>query len=376
MRNAQTVRSLARYGPVDVISLGVTDPGATPDADITVEWTWDELARDRRQIDRIKARAWPVLPGNHWRQNIYLSRAALADTARLALTRNHDLVVASAWQTGPYAQRARRSARLVFDTHNIEAELLPAITPSAAGRKQAMLQRIDRRRVVTIERSLGNRADQVWTCSDDDSRLWRRIHGAGAQLQMVPNTVAVAEALPAERRPYRMLLTGTFSYPPNIAAARELVDDILPAVRAQVPDATVELVGREPGPKVTGLAGATVTVVGPVPEMAPHLAQASVMVVPLRSGGGTRLKILEAMAADLPVVSTSKGVEGITATPGEHFLVGETPGEIADAVVRLFKEPALAARLTTAARDLVIDRYGEGALDRAVDDALDRLEVL
>jgi len=194
---------------------------------------------------------------------------------------------------------------------------------------------------------------------------------------VVPNTVA-APAGPATvsgRHPHRLLLTGTFSYPPNIEAARELVGAILPLVRSEVPDATVELVGREPGRDVTALAGPATVVVGPVPDMAPHLAHASVLVVPLRSGGGTRLKILEAMAAGLPVVSTAKGVEGIAATPGEHLLIAETSEEIAAAVVRLCRQPALGLRLATAARSLVDDRYGEGAFDRAVDDALDRMEM-
>lgn len=369
IRNAQTVRSLARHGPVDVFALGVTDQGNSPDAAATCSWSWADLAEGRQLRDQLALRTWPLRPGGHWRQDMYRSTGALQALNQLVADREPRLIVGAGWQTGVYARAVRSGRVLVLDTHNVEADLQRGIGGERVGRASR-----DFRRLATCERRFGRLADQVWVCSSDDARLWRDVHGEAGDVVVLPNVVPTGQLdAGSERLPHRLLLTGTFSYPPNIAAARELVHEILPIVRLAIPDAEVDLVGREPAPEVLELATcAGVTVTGAVPDVAPYLERSTVMVVPLREGGGTRLKILEAMAAGLPVVSTLKGVEGIEARAGTHLLIGNSPDEIADSVAALCSDRGRASDIAAAASDLVKRRYSEAALDTMLDEALDR----
>jgi polysaccharide biosynthesis protein PslH len=131
-------------------------------------------------------------------------------------------------------------------------------------------------------------------------------------------------------------------------------------VRQEMPTARLEIVGRRPSPKVQSLARrhAGVNVVGTVPDVRPYHERAAVFVVPLRIGGGTRLKIFEAMAMERPVVSTTVGAEGLDVRNGEHLLIADTPEAFASAVVRLLRDPEEAAALGKRAAAHVRDRFG------------------
>ena len=219
-------------------------------------------------------------------------------------------------------------------------------------------------------------------CSEEDSRRWTDAHGPHTSVRIVPNTVRT-DWMPglevvARRYPHRMLLTGVFSYRPNIEAARELAELVLPAVRAQVPDASVELVGRHPTARVRALHDPErgVQVRGEVDDIRPHLLGAGVMVVPLRVGGGTRLKILEAMSAGLPVVATATAAEGLCAVDGTHLLIAESPQEIATAALTLMSDGCLATRLARAARELVEARFSRPALRSRIASSVRDLELV
>ena len=121
------------------------------------------------------------------------------------------------------------------------------------------------------------------------------------------------------------------------------------------------------------LAGPRVELTGFVPDLRPHLAAAAAVVVPLRLGGGTRLKIVEAMAMAKPIVSTALGAEGIEAVPGRDILIEDQPAAFADAVNRLLDEPSLAARIGQSARRLAVDRYAWSAAARALEDFYRRI---
>ena len=168
-----------------------------------------------------------------------------------------------------------------------------------------------------------------------------------------------AEAVPIERRAHAaMVFVGNFSYAPNRDAARRLVDEILPRVRARVPQATLTLVGADPPPWLCRLRGDGVEVTGAVPDVFPWLGRARVFVAPLAWGAGMKNKTLEAMACGTPVVATPLSCDGIDVADGEHVLLARTADEVAEAAVRVLTDDLLAARLARAARDLVLRRYG------------------
>src|SRR5262249_61814155 len=137
---------------------------------------------------------------------------------------------------------------------------------------------------------------------------------------------------------------------PNIDAVTWFVTDILPVVRRQVSDASLTIVGRDPTPTVQELASRVpgVTVTGTVPDVRPYLERAALVVVPLRVGGGTRLKIFEAMAMEKAIVSTHIGAEGLPVRGGEELLLADDPPSFAAAVVRLLRHDAIARRPTLA----------------------------
>jgi glycosyltransferase involved in cell wall biosynthesis len=157
-------------------------------------------------------------------------------------------------------------------------------------------------------------------------------------------------------------------YPPNEDAVLWFADRIWPSLRQRWPDLVFQIVGTRPTARVIALAGrAGIEVTGEVPDVRPYVEQALAFVVPLRSGGGTRLKILQAMAMGCPVISTRLGAEGLNVNDGDNILFAEQPADFAARIEDLKSSPELASRLTGSARALVLQRYDWqsclGALD-------------
>jgi glycosyltransferase involved in cell wall biosynthesis len=146
------------------------------------------------------------------------------------------------------------------------------------------------------------------------------------------------------------------SWPPNAEAALLLANDVLPAVRRRVTGARLRIVGRNPPAEVKSAAADEVEVTGGVESVIPHLRDAALLAVPLEAGGGTRLKILEALASGLPVVSTPIGAEGLDLTDGEHLLIA-TREQFAEAIVRLLNDRSFGTRLARNGRTAVRQRY-------------------
>jgi glycosyltransferase involved in cell wall biosynthesis len=160
---------------------------------------------------------------------------------------------------------------------------------------------------------------------------------------------------------------GLLSTIPNIDGVVHFLRDIWPRIAEAAPEARCKIIGGRPPPSLLALAGPRVELTGFVPDLRPYLAAAAAVVVPLRLGGGTRLKIVEAMAMGKAIVSTTLGTEGIEAVPGRDLLVEDQPAVFADAVNRLLAEPGLAARIGQSARQLAVDRYGWSEAARALE---------
>jgi glycosyltransferase involved in cell wall biosynthesis len=154
------------------------------------------------------------------------------------------------------------------------------------------------------------------------------------------------------------VFTGSLDWYPNEDAIIYFLDQMLPAIRAVVPDTTLTVVGRNPTSRLRAAANAAdAYVTGTIDDVRPHVQRAAVSVVPLRIGSGTRLKIFEALAMGKAVVSTSVGAEGLGLKPGLHFLQADTPDEFVNAVVSLLRDPDRRDALGKAARQLVAANY-------------------
>src|SRR4029077_6222388 len=160
---------------------------------------------------------------------------------------------------------------------------------------------------------------------------------------------------------------GLLSTVPNVDGVIHFVKDIWPCIAKAHPEARFEIIGGGPPPSLLALAGPRIELVGFVSDLRPHLAGAATVVVPLRLGGGARLKIVEAMAMGKAIVSTTLGAEGIEAVPGRDLLVEDQPAAFADAVNRLGGEPGLAARIGQSARRLAVERYAWSGAARALE---------
>jgi glycosyltransferase involved in cell wall biosynthesis len=166
--------------------------------------------------------------------------------------------------------------------------------------------------------------------------------------------------------PPTVLFAGTLRYPPNAEAARFLVGEVRPQLVALVPDVRIRLVGLTT-PALSELDDPPgVSIVGQVPDMGLELAGADLVVVPLRFGSGTRLKVLEAFAQRVPVVSTSLGAEGLDAEDGVHLLIADTPAALAAACARLLTDRSLRRRIVEHAHQLFLARFQSEVVEREV----------
>ncbi len=182
----------------------------------------------------------------------------------------------------------------------------------------------------------------------------------GRRVLVVPNGVDCSVVTPGPHRiegPPRILFTGDMGFAPNVDAALLLATRLFPEIRRHHPDAELHLVGRNPDPRIRSLAGPGITVTGEVPDMVPHLHAATVYVAPHFTGAGTRTKLLEAMAAGLPIVTTGIGIEGIEAVQGRDVLIADDSPSLVAAVRRLLDDAPERARLGIAARRLVEQKY-------------------
>ena len=209
------------------------------------------------------------------------------------------------------------------------------------------------------ERVLSPKFDAVTCTSDIDAAVFQR-HCAEDIIEIIPNGVDVAHYQPdfSTEAPAHLIYIGSMDWYPNEDAVAFFADEVLPQIHAEVPDVKFSIVGGNPSARVQKLAETEgIVVTGRVPEIKPYFAEATVFVVPLRIGSGTRLKILEALAMGKAIVSTSVGAEGLDLKDGEEIFIADEPTVFAEAVTRLLKDPSLRRRIGEKGRARVEQDY-------------------
>jgi glycosyltransferase involved in cell wall biosynthesis len=209
-------------------------------------------------------------------------------------------------------------------------------------------------------------------CSDRERAEFHELI-PGVPVEVVRNGVDLDrfQAVAREMDPHHLVFTGVMNYLPNVDGVDWFCRDVFPRVRSQVPDATFTICGSAPEPKVRALAKLPgVTVTGAVPDVGPYLARASVAVVPVRIARGVQNKLLEAMAAGLPTVTTTAAWGGVEAEDGRDLFVADDPTAFAGAVVRLFNDRQLRDRVGQSARAAVAANYGWDRTLERLDDIL------
>jgi len=268
----------------------------------------------------------------------------------------------------------------ILFTHNVESEIWRRHAENAGNRAARLLLSEQRRRMARFERDALSRFDLVLAVSDTDRQTFGRLYPGALRTpaHVVQTGVDTAYFAPVSGtspgRRAHLVFTGSMDWLPNEDAMQYFVREILPRIRQVEPEATLSIIGRSPTPAVKRLADiAGIEVTGRVDDVRPHIAAGAVYVVPLRIGGGTRLKIFEAMAMGKAVVSTTVGAEGLPVTPGGNIVIADEPARFAQAVIHLIRDQDARVRVETAARRLVVERYDWSAVARDFEEALSRV---
>jgi glycosyltransferase involved in cell wall biosynthesis len=265
-----------------------------------------------------------------------------------------------------YAQEVP-TAPLVFDSVNVEERRMALVSRRLTLRSLAAWTQLAA--VRKLEHEAAASARRVFAVSPRERDHFESI--ARGRVDLIPNGVDTRMILPRRGRAAskrEILFLGSLNYSANIDSLTHLVDDILPLIRT--PDAELIVVGSKPGPRVWALGhrrGFPIRIVGEVTEVAPHLDAARLLVVPLREGAGTRLKILEALAYGVPVVSTTIGCEGLGLQSGREIIIADAPTQFAHAIDRVLEDDALCERLALAGRSAVEARFDWTEIGETVD---------
>ncbi len=371
IRNYNLITRLARHAQVHLVTFVEPDqpsPQTTPLGDCCTSIT-----------------ALPI-PQRSWQQRVrtlvadhrpdLATRLASEEMHRavrhLATTVETDVLLIEGLEMTPYLPtflaHTSHHVRVVYDAHNAEyllqkrAFLTDIRTPwrwHAA--LYSLIQWLKLRR---YEQRLCAHVDHIIAVSPKDKNTLRRL-SPHVPITIVPNGVDVAyytspspqkEASPLGSP--AVVFTGKMDYRPNVDAVLWFLARVWPRVRQRMPNAQFYVVGRSPHPRVLAKGNqAGVFITGTVPDIRPYLHHAEVFVIPMRVGGGTRLKLLEAMASRRAIVSTSLGAEGYPVRDGEHLILADSGEAFARAVVRLLEDEKLRRRLGNAAYEFVRSRY-------------------
>ncbi len=359
-RNYYLLRALARKYTVSLVAL-VDRAELAQTSNISrlesFTQTVQVIVRSKPRPKRLQQLA-DVVRGKSYMLNSHTSHEVQDAIERLFARNHYDVVLFESVLMAGYL--FPEDVKIVIDQHNIEHELLLRTFQ----RERAWLRKwynwLESRLLKPVELRRCLRADVVLVTSERERLALKRIL-PDKTIEVVPNGVDIEyfHGNHAEQAvPGRIVFTGAMDYYPNVDAVLFFAQQCWPLVRDYLPNATWQIVGRNPLPEVWKLAELPgVTVTGSVPDVRSYLVEAEVAIAPLLIAGGTRLKILEALAMRKAVVSTSIGCEGLAVVPGEHLMVEDQPQKFALAVIKLLSSSEVRTAFGAAGRRLVEAEY-------------------
>jgi glycosyltransferase involved in cell wall biosynthesis len=286
---------------------------------------------------------------------------------RMVSQTRYDIITVESALLGYY--RFPTGTTIVLDEHNIEFDILRRTAMLESRRARKFFNAVDYRKLRREERAVWNRVHGCAVPSERDEQLLR-LEKTTIPTMVVPNGIDSEFFRPVETAPDPQLLVffGVLSYYPNEDGLTFFLDAVWPLIKRRHPALKFLIVGPAPPASLLRRANDDVIITGMVDDVRPYLARASAIVAPLRIGGGTRLKILEALAMGKATVSTTIGAEGLDVTDGRELLLADTAPAFAEQVGRVIEDEALARRLGAAGRALVEERYGWHSSARKLED--------
>ena len=347
--------------------------------------TPEQRARHAAELDSVAGEfiAWrPAKALPRWRRAIDLiddlpvnvaadrSREARLAVRQVLQQRRHELVVFDFVHSAVLAPRPIGLPSVCF-THNVEAEIFQRHAEQAQSAWMRHIWRAQHGKMQRFERRALGGFDTVIAVSERDARAFREQHGL-KRVEAIPTGVDLDRfqwALPptlAPGQPPTVVFTGAMNWDANIDGVNHFLDEVWPLILAGCPEARFVIVGREPSAALRARAASLpgVSCTGFVDDVRPYVHAAQAFVIPLRVGGGTRIKAFEAMAMGCPVVSTAIGMEGLDVHDGAHYLCRDTPEQQAQGVLSLLRDPGLRERLSRDARRRVEDFFGHTEVAR------------
>jgi sugar transferase (PEP-CTERM/EpsH1 system associated) len=374
LREYHFARALGQHGQVTYVHF--TDPGAEPLTCKDLPFCKEVVAIPKpsaygpaKLVQGVFGR-WPLPILN------YTSQEMSGAVDRLTSSETFDLIHLDSIHMIRYGEAASQGAsrsRIVYNWHNIESESMRRFGDTVSSPAKRWYARLTASKLASLERDILKTNFGHVVCSEREREELLRIAPA-ARIAVVENGVDVAGFAPgadASPQSHKIIFVGLMDYYPNVEAATSFTQRTWPLLRQRFPELSLWIVGANPAPAVLQLGNLDgVTVTGTVPDVRPYYRDALAAIVPLRTGGGTRLKILEAMAAGVPVISTPLGAEGLAVTPDENILLADPDdaGTWLRHVGSLIESESARRALCAAALELVRTGYDWEILGRKLCD--------
>ncbi len=375
LRNYNLLAGLAARHEIDLLSFADTMPMTSPldhlcrrsaVASMPQRPTW------RRALDTALS-PWPDMGLRLWSSEFQQQLAAWLKVGAYDVIQVEGLELAryvsvpgSLLANGAAHSRGGGKPLIVFDDHNAEYLLQKRMAEAEIAARGwnagAIYSSVQWRKLRSFERQVCRQADRVACVSVADAVALQQLNPT-VQAHIIPNGVDTdvyrCEKVPAlDLPPHSLVFTGTMDFRPNVDAMLWFAQEVLPLIKSRVPDVRVYIVGQRPHARLDVLrADPAITLTGAVDDTRPYITAASVYIVPLRMGGGTRLKVLEALSLQAPIVSTTLGAEGFEVISGEHLLLADEAAAFARSVVELIDDRVKAQALGTTGRSFAVQHY-------------------
>lgn len=353
-RSYHLARALATGLEVDLYTVFYGEGPAPAEVDSVKEFCRRVVLFRLDKPWRTRARLQRALASLPRSVDYFHTADSLQQASRHLATGDYDLVIADEICMTPYAELAPDLPRMVLrqKVDHIHYQEMARARPWGLDKALDFLEAMKLRR---YERAKMPLYHAFVACIEYDAMVIGRDAPSAAPL-VIPNGADLSTFVPAGRPKAQtptLLYVGAMHYYPNADAVSFFFETMYERIRQAVPEVKVRIVGHAPPPEIQGLAHLSgVEVTGSVTDVRPSYEEATVFIVPLRLGGGTRLKIVEAMAMGLPVVSTTVGAEGLSVHPGEDVLIADDPASFVKSVLRLLADAELRQRIATSAQGL------------------------
>jgi len=364
IRSYYMLRELRRDHRITYLTLddGSADPEARERA---IEYCHELLCIPHRNIEKFSAGFYVELAQNltsrlPYAIKKYQSAAMLAEIERRTRSKQFDVVVCDFLAPSINVPNHLPCPSVLFQ-HNVEAVIWKRHFETQTGKLQKVYLHNQWQKMRAYERDASQRFDGIVAVSHEDQEIIKRDYGV-KNVYAIPTGVDIEFFKPRDKSTggNALVFTGSMDWLPNEDAIRYFTDHILPLIRSKIPQVTLTVVGRNPYASLLelGKRDPAIIVTGRVEDVRPYMENAAAYIVPIRIGGGTRLKIYEAMAMAKPVISTTIGAEGLPLENGKELLIADTPENFAELVVRVLSDKSLARTLGERAATRVREEFG------------------